>query len=110
MPKVNREALGDCWLWFPDLERQDEILRSVDRSSRPSTMARARTEAEIALLKEFHARLIADVVTGKLDVREAANRLPGELVESWSFNEADELTDEDVSTNDLEPRAQAIEA
>ena len=31
---------------------------------------------EIALLYEYRTRLIADVVTGKLDVREAAARLP----------------------------------
>ena len=31
---------------------------------------------EIALLREYRTRLIADVVTGKLDVREAAAGLP----------------------------------
>ena len=30
------------------------------------------------LLREYRTRLIADVVTGKLDVREAAARLPDE--------------------------------
>lgn len=35
-----------------------------------------RTEREIGLLREYRTRLIADVVTGKLDVREAAARLP----------------------------------
>ena len=33
-------------------------------------------EREIDLLREYRTRLIADVVTGKLDVREAAARLP----------------------------------
>lgn len=36
----------------------------------------ARIEREIELLREYRTRLIADVVTGKLDVREAAARLP----------------------------------
>jgi type I restriction enzyme S subunit len=31
---------------------------------------------EITLLREYQTRLTADVVTGKLDVREAARRLP----------------------------------
>jgi type I restriction enzyme S subunit len=31
---------------------------------------------EIALLKEYRTRLISDVVTGKLDVREEAAELP----------------------------------
>ena len=34
------------------------------------------TERQIALLHEHRTRLIADVVTGKLDVRGAAARLP----------------------------------
>ena len=35
-------------------------------------------QREIDLLREYRTRLIADVVTGKLDVREAASRLPDE--------------------------------
>ena len=34
------------------------------------------TEQEIDLLHEYRTRLMADVVTGKLDVREAAAALP----------------------------------
>ena len=36
----------------------------------------ARIEQEIALMEEYRTRLTADLVTGKLDVREAAARLP----------------------------------
>ena len=38
----------------------------------------SRLEREIDLLREYRTRLVADVVTGKLDVREAATRLPDE--------------------------------
>ena len=38
----------------------------------------SRLEHEIALLREYRTRLVADVVTGKLDVREAATRLPND--------------------------------
>ena len=34
------------------------------------------TTTEIERLREYRTRLIADVVTGKLDVREAADALP----------------------------------
>ena len=37
-----------------------------------------RTEREIGLLREYRPRLVADVVTGKLDVRPAARQLPTE--------------------------------
>lgn len=60
-------------------------------------------EREIELLREYRTRLIADVVTGKLDVREAAARLPQvenapddepELAEMEESGE--ELTEEDA--------------
>lgn len=35
-----------------------------------------RLEREIELLREYRARLVADVVTGKLDVRAAAAEVP----------------------------------
>jgi type I restriction enzyme S subunit len=37
-----------------------------------------RTNGEIALMREYRTRLVADVVTGQLDVREAAAKLPEE--------------------------------
>jgi type I restriction enzyme S subunit len=38
----------------------------------------SRLEREINLLREYRTRLVADVVTGKLDVRAAAAALPAE--------------------------------
>ena len=41
----------------------------------------ARTNREIELLREYRTRLVADVVTGKLDVRDAARDLPAHAEE-----------------------------
>lgn len=41
----------------------------------------SRLEREIGLLHEYRTRLVSDVVTGKLDVREQATRLPIEAAE-----------------------------
>jgi type I restriction enzyme S subunit len=46
-----------------------------------SATAIARTEREIALMQEYRTRLTADLVTGKLDVREAAAKLPEQVDE-----------------------------
>ena len=51
--------------------RDRRVQRAIEVASR-----------EISLLREFRSRLIADVVTGKLDVREAAARLPEEAIGS----------------------------
>ena len=46
-------------------------------------------DAKSTCSREYHARLIADVVTGKLDVREAAAALP-EVDPLAADDEADE--------------------
>ena len=55
----------------------------LNQRDRPSDcpVAIDRAEREISLLREYRTRLIADVVTGKLDVREAAASLPDEADE-----------------------------
>jgi len=55
----------------------------------PMNTAITRTEREIVLLREYRTRLIADVVTGKLDVREAARNLPDDVEETDVTPEAD---------------------
>jgi type I restriction enzyme, S subunit len=61
---------------FPPESEQGEIADHLDRAcadvDRISTAARAHVD----LLREYRTRLISDVVTGKLDVREAAESLP----------------------------------
>jgi len=59
------------------------------------------TEREVALLREYRTRLTADVVTGKLDVREAARDLPDTAEEAGAMEEIEELTD--VEPEDAEP-------
>ena len=56
------------------------------------------THQEIELLREYRTRLIADVVTGKLDVREAAAGLPDEPLEPEALHETDALGDADEET------------
>jgi len=52
---------------------------------------------EIELLREYRTRLVADVVTGKLDVREAALRLPDEAPTNTGEDDADLNADPDAS-------------
>jgi type I restriction enzyme S subunit len=50
----------------------------VEIGTRTCSTAIDRAQREISLLCEYRTRLIADVVTGKLDVRAAAADLPDE--------------------------------
>jgi type I restriction enzyme S subunit len=63
--------------------------------------ASSRLGREIELFREYRTRLVADVVTGKLDVREAAARLPDEAAPD---------TAEDDTDLSLEPEAADQEA
>jgi type I restriction enzyme S subunit len=68
-------------------------------------------EHKISLIREYRTRLIADVVTGKLDVREAALLLPDETEEPEPLDEAEALTDaEDITADDLDPAPEEAEA
>lgn len=72
----------------PTIEEQRLILQSIDFAFTKINRIVEDTLRAIDLLKEYRTRLIADVVTGKVDVRQAAAALPKiepeeELPEEW---------------------------
>ena len=75
-PHLNAEELGTSLLLLPPLEEQSAIVEYLDKVIADIDAATNRAHHEIELLKEYRTRLIADVVTGKLDVREAVFKLP----------------------------------
>lgn len=60
----------------PPPKEQQAILDRVSTETATAQQAIAATQREISLLREYRSRLIGDVVTGKLDVRQAADQLP----------------------------------
>jgi type I restriction enzyme, S subunit len=89
------ERIGGMWIPFPPFPEQLEIVAGIDRDIFPITTAISRFEREIELLREYRTRLVADVVTGKLDVREAAVKLPDE-VQTLEFEDDLVALEEDV--------------
>jgi type I restriction enzyme, S subunit len=86
----------------PPMDEQEAIACYLVELTAPTDTAISRLEREIELLREYRTRLIADVVTGKLDVREAAARLPDEAAPDIAEDESDisdeiESTDEEVA-------------
>ena len=63
---------------LPPLAEQAAIVKYLGRATADVDSAIARARRQIELLDEYRTRLIADMVTGKLDVREAAAQLPEE--------------------------------
>ena len=83
----------------PPMDEQLAIVSFLDEQTERIDAAITADRRVIDLLKEFRTRLIADVVTGKLDVREAAASLPNEPNELEPDNEIDATeSDENVDT------------
>ena len=61
---------------FPPVEEQDTVVGFLDAGLKRIDRATSGIRRRLELLIEYRTRLIADVVTGKLDVREAAAHLP----------------------------------
>ena len=61
---------------YPPPDEQGCIVRYLDKTTAAIAIATDRAHRQIDLLREYRTRLIADVVTGKIDVREEEARLP----------------------------------
>jgi len=72
---------------IPPRSEQAALVEYIQKATHALRTTISRTEREIDLLREYRTRLIADVVTGKLDVREAAARLPDEAEKLEFFDE-----------------------
>ncbi len=80
---------------FPPIAEQESIIGYLDSSLNQINQTVSTALKEIELLREYRTRLIAEVVTGKLDVREAAANLPDQSEESAVPDDTDELIDSD---------------
>ena len=81
---------------FPPLSEQAATVEYIDRASLHIDTAIARARRQIELLEEYRTGLIADVVTGKLDIREAAARLPEETDGQEPIEESGPPIDGDI--------------
>ena len=72
---TNRTTLGNLPMCVPSADEQLSILRQVKAECGAQDDAISKARRQIDLMNEYRTRLIADVVTGQLDVGEAAARL-----------------------------------
>ncbi|HDL41847.1 MAG TPA: restriction endonuclease subunit S [Actinobacteria bacterium] len=110
-PHLNAEELGVALVMVPPEVEQVRIVDYLTSATRELDAAAETAHREISLLREYRTRLIADVVTGKLDVREVAARLPDEDDEPESLEDDDALIDaEDATSADLDAVSEEAEA
>jgi len=99
---LNSSRYGRINIPVPPRADQDSIVEQINEQTGAIEIAIARTEREIALMQEYRTRLTADIVTGKLDVREAAAKLPELRAEAIA-----ESSDDDTEEIETEPAEDA---
>jgi type I restriction enzyme S subunit len=109
--RLPMERWRDLTVALPPEDEQSTIVRFLHETTNTLMKAIERPHREITLLREYRTRLIADVVTGKLDVREAAAKLPDEADETEPLDNAESsLDDDDEATEDTDLDATPEEA
>jgi len=90
---ITKPELGTVMIPVAPPDEQEQIARWIDDRVFDLESVVDRTRRELELLREYRTWLIADVVTGKLDVRQEAVGLPDEIKEPETLDEAQVLTD-----------------
>ncbi len=79
---ISAEKYANLCIPVPPLEEQEAVVMWLcARNERIDEVIRKKQHS-LQLIDELRTRLIADVVTGKVDVREAAARLPDDQEEA----------------------------
>ena len=111
VPHVSPEQVGAFRFALPSKEEQAHIVGWVTHATDAIGTALAAARREIAFVREYRTRLVADVVTGKLDVREAAANLPEEVAKPDELDEADAQAErEDAIDGDPDALLDEVEA
>lgn len=109
LASTNSTTLGSLPLFLPGVAEQQQILDALSLETRSLETPINRAEREIDFLREYRTSLIADVVTGKLDVREAASRLLIDINDQGIRDEMDTLDDGEELIDDEDLDAEPVE-
>jgi type I restriction enzyme S subunit len=82
---LNGDKYANMALPIPPLAEQQAICRWIEAETQPLDDAIARAEDEIKLIREYRDRLIADAVTGQVDLR------------GWQPGPDDVVSDDDLA-------------
>jgi type I restriction enzyme S subunit len=99
-PNLSMGSLGMFYTPLPPRPEQMVIVQAIESNTADFSSSISRLEREIELLREYRTRLVADVVTGKLDVREAAARLPEDAAPDTEEDIADEIDEIEASDDE----------
>lgn len=100
---------NDIRTLFPPKEEQDRIIGFIQDKTAIIDRIISRANREIELIKEFRMKLISDVVTGKLDVRDVESSYQGR-VGKLAYSVDKMINNTLVETQELEHLGESIYA
>lgn len=102
-PAISESRMGSFHLAAPGKAEQLEILAHLDGATEPFDRALSKAQSEIDLIREYRTRLVADVVTGQLDVRDHpwANTEPEPLEPEPLEHDGEEEEEDEAGEADL---------
>jgi type I restriction enzyme S subunit len=96
MPRADWTFIGNLAVVYPPThDEQRAIISQIGEQTATLQAAIDQASREIDLIREYRTRLIADVVTGKLDVRHLAPPPEAMAAEAGAEDLEDELPEED---------------
>jgi type I restriction enzyme, S subunit len=108
-PKLTKDRLMSVAMAVPKRAEQDRIVDWIAAEIEPLSTGISQARHEAELLREWRVRLVADVVTGKLDVREAAAQLTDEVEEPEPPEGVGSLAEHDESEDEGDLGGTAVE-
>jgi type I restriction enzyme S subunit len=97
VPHLSPQQIKNFRVALPPDKEQRAIVGHLEAETSGLDIAISHLEREIELLREYRTRLVADVVTGKLDVREAVAHLPDEAPLDTIEDDADLGDESDIA-------------
>ena len=106
MDSLNTGILKGVPVLLPPISEQRQLLQTVGRMSQTICQLMIDAQREISVLREYRNRLTSDVVTGQLDVHEAAARLPADTDGPEPLDEAES----ELDSEEVDERVEAVGA
>jgi len=101
LPSMTQTILGNHKMPLPPIRIQENIVDYIESKLITINSTFEHTKREIELLKEYKTRLISDVVTGKIDVREIAKTLPDDVAIEEILDEVEESNEEIIDDDSV---------
>ncbi len=98
---LNPTRYGRLHIALPPREEQRAILQSLRKHTASINQLIDKSRRQTNLVQEFRVRLIADIVTGKLDVREEEERSLYQCEESPLFGDAITISSDPTNVAEL---------